>query len=521
MACGPSALIFLRHPRVATHGPLTRSTLDVGDHRMRARIRNISLFASGLVLAACSDVNTPVGPKTPALTVAQAKNPRFDGYIVILKPGSSLSAARTGARLSTVVPRGLSTAARDAIVTSVVPSINGIVVRGVASAEDITGNDVDQVIPNYEADIIEPTPTGAEFIAEANPALAPTGTDQSTAGFFANNTQWGYKKISANRAWVPSRGGAGAKVCITDSGIDPGHQAFIGKTIISTSFIANSPPGVDSVGHGSHVAGTISTNGSGAASVAPNVTLMTAKVFNGRGGGATTAVILSAVAWCADNGADVINMSLGFTGGIPTTPGNASFIAAFQAGLDYATSRGVLIVASSGNDGVTLPAAGLIFLPAEASGVTSVAATAPTTSLAPFPANWINPGAGFDGIASYSNRGAAPSVDISAPGGDRLTAAWPTQSLIISACSRQFLSGISFPCAAGNLYLFEAGTSMASPHVAGVAALIRARWPSTPRSAALRNKIESCLYKSVDNVGSTAIFGRGRVNAYKATTQPC
>jgi subtilisin family serine protease len=62
---------------------------------------------------------------------------------------------------------------------------------------------------------------------------------------------------------------------------------------------------------------------------------------------------------------------------------------------------------------------------------------------------------------------------------------------------------------------------MASPHVAGVAALIRARWPSTPRSATLRNKIESCLYRSVDNIGSNAIFGRGRVNAYKAVTQPC
>ena len=65
---------------------------------------------------------------------------------------------------------------------------------------------------------------------------------------------------------------------------------------------------------------------------------------------------------------------------------------------------------------------------------------------------WQSPGAAFDGIASYSNRGPVPSVDISAPGGDRLTAAWPSQSLIVSPCSRQFLSGTTFPCAAGNFF---------------------------------------------------------------------
>jgi subtilisin family serine protease len=244
---------------------------------------------------------------------------------------------------------------------------------------------------------------------------------------------------------------------------------------------------------------------------------MTAKVFAGNGGGASTAVVLGAVQWCTDNGADVINMSLGFTGGLPTAA-NAAFIAFYEAGLDYATSRGVLIVAAAGNDGLALPVADRTFLPAEAPGVTSVAATAPTTNLSPFGFNatWSAPGAAFDGIASYSNRGGVPSVDISAPGGDQF-AGWPVQSLIISVCSRQF----NVACINGNVFLYEAGTSMASPHVAGVASLIRARWPSSVRSPALRNKIESCLYRAVDNIGPTSIFGRGRVNAYKATTQPC
>jgi subtilisin family serine protease len=479
----------------------------------------VTLLLAGAVLAGCSD-STPPTPTQPSVA-SSARNPRSSGYIVIMKKGANMSRIRPGARLNNVIGLRNAAAASNAVVTELVPSIGGVVVAGATDAAALEGDDVAAVVPNYEADIIEPTPApfDAVALAEANPA--PVGSDQSGAFFFANNTQWGYKKISANRVWVPSRGGAGAKVCITDSGIDAGHTGFATKSIMSTSFIVNSSAQTDTNGHGSHVAGTVSTNGQGGASVAPDATLMTAKIFNGAGGGAVTSVVLNAVAWCADNGADVINMSIGFTGGVPIA-GNEAFIAAYEAGLDYATSRGVLIVAAAGNDGMALPVAGRIFLPAEAPGVTSVAATAPTTNLSPFGPNpiWQAPGAAFDGIASYSNRGPVPSVDLSAPGGDLFTG-WPSQSLIMSVCSRQFRSGTSFPCAANGFWLFNGGTSMASPHVAGVAALIRARWPGVARSTAFRQKIENCLYRSVDNIGSANVFGRGRVNAYKAVTQPC
>jgi subtilisin family serine protease len=494
---------------------------------MRIRSVRIAALLAASVFAACSspENQSPVAPRGPT-TAALARGPRADGFIVVMKDAASFNRMKVGSRLANLMPvRGGS--ADDAIITDAVPSIRGIVVRGAANADDLTSSDVAEVIPNYVADIIEPAPDAAS-IAAPEFDQAPTGTNQSSAFFFANNTQWGYKKISANRVWVPSRGGAGANVCITDSGLDAGHTAFIGKPIIGASFIANSNVFADTVGHGSHVGGTVSTNGSGGASVAPDANLLIAKVFNGAGGGATTAVVLNAVAWCTDNGADVINMSLGFTGGIPTAA-NLAFIAAYQAGLDYATSRGVLIVASAGNDGVALPFPGRTFLPAEAPGVVSVAATGPNANLAPFGpspnAVWSAPGAAFDGIAVYSNRGPVPSVDISAPGGNREFAAWPTQGLIVSVCSRTMNFGTvaapSFPCAANGFWVSNAGTSMASPHVAGVAALIRSRWPSSVRSTALRTKIESCLFKSVDNIGSTSVFGRGRVNAYKAITQPC
>jgi hypothetical protein len=320
---------------------------------MRARTRNtLSLLVGAVAVAACSDPQTPTLPTRSAAHVAST--PRSDGYIVVLKSGGArFNRVSAGVRLGDVIPLDPSSTGQDAIVTDVVPSINGIVVRGAASANDISGDDVEEVIPNYVAEISDPAPD-ASMVASPDFDQDPTGTDQAGAFFFANNTQWSYKKVSANRVWVPSRGGAGAKVCITDSGIDIGHAGFVGKPIEGASFIVNSSAFTDTAGHGSHVAGTVSTNGAGGASVAPDVSLMMAKVFNGVGGGASTAVVLNAVAWCTDNGADVINMSLGFTGGIPTAA-NQAFIAAYQAGLDYATSRGVLIVASAGKRRVHAP----------------------------------------------------------------------------------------------------------------------------------------------------------------------
>ena len=480
----------------------------------------VTLSLAGVVLTGCSE-STPTRPLVSSpTTVAAVHNPPSAGSIIIFKKSNttSLRSARVGSRLGNLIGTGASSSAQDAVITSVIPHFNAIAVSGTVSASDV-GGDV-TVVPNYIADMVDPVPSEQLQTMPIEMMNDPLGTDQSGASLFAANWQWDMKRISVNRAWVPSRGGAGSKVCIIDSGIDPGHVVFVGKSITSTSFVTNSAAQTDTNGHGSHVAGTVSTNGVGLSSVVPNASLMTAKVFAGSGGASTTAV-WNGILWCADNGADVINMSLGFTGGIPVA-GNEDFIAFYQEVLDYASDLGVVIVAAAGNDGVTMPVAGRIFIPAEMGRVTSVAATGPTGNFSPCcaTATWAAPGAGFDGIASYSNRGPVPSVDISAPGGDFATG-WPNQSLITSVCSRQFRSGNTFPCAGGGSVLFEAGTSQASPHVAGVAALIRARWPSTVRSVTLRNKIESCLYRAVDNVGSTSIFGRGRLNAYKAATQAC
>ena len=474
--------------------------------------RRILTLSSAAALVACSDTAPPTAstPVETAPAVAARTAPPFSSYIVVYKDGTGLQAPQAGARITASMQ-----AMPEGVIVETLESLNAIVVAGAAPEKLQAMADVQAVVPNYEHQIIDPAPSAATITTITD--AQPTGTNQSGAFFFGNNTQWDMKRVQVDRAWIPSRGGLGSKVCIVDSGIDAGHSSFIGKSIVATSLLPNSSP-VDSNFHGSHVAGTISTNGFGNASMTPDASLMVAKVFNAAGGGATTAIVLGAVQWCADNGADVINMSLGFTGGVPRA-GNQAFIAFYQAGLDYATSRGVLIVAAAGNDAAVLPHATNIWLPAEASGVVSVAATGPASDLTPFGLNaiWNIPGASFDGIASYSNRGTFPSVAVSAPGGNRPSGTWPVQSLIISPCSR-----FAHPsCVSGNNFAFAAGTSMASPHVAGLAALIRGRWPTAVRGTTLRNRIEQCIYRSTDVIGSASTFGRGRINAYKAMTMPC
>ncbi len=259
----------------------------------------------------------------------------------------------------------------------------------------------------------------------------------------------------------PSTGGA--KVGIVDTGITQTHEDLTGKTADCGQSVAGRVTAgacVDDNGHGTHVAGTITANANnarGVAGVAFNSPLTICKALSGPLGQGTTADVASCITWATDRGARVISMSLG--GGPSTTLQNA---------VRYAASHDVLIVAAAGNDGNAT-----LNYPAAYAEVVSVAATDAR-----------------DVRATFSN--ANSDVEIAAPG--------------VNILSTYMDGG----------YRALSGTSMATPHVSGVAAIIRTRNP-TFSAAQARAKLDA----SVDDkgpAGRDTQYGFGRVNLVKAAT---
>ena len=277
-----------------------------------------------------------------------------------------------------------------------------------------------------------------------------------------------------------------AVIAILDTGIRTTHQNFTGKILGGRRFLADTFPVTnytDDHGHGSHVAGIAAARAGGnpvpGVAYGTNIKLLIGKVCNSAGSCPNSATA-NGIVWAADNGANVINMSLGAYGGNPDGTGSA----AQRAALQYAVSKNVLPVCSTGNDDGKVGYTGGVGYPGRFPECMAVAAT-----------NWS------DAKANYSNYG--PQTAISAPGG----ASNPTGnalSLVLSA-SHTSDSG----------YNWRAGTSMAAPQVAGLAALL---WATGMHDAA---QIRQRIMDTADDVGAPGWdpqTGAGRINAYRAIT---
>ena len=276
--------------------------------------------------------------------------------------------------------------------------------------------------------------------------------------------QWHLHSIHAERAWEDNRG-KGITVAIIDTGVSKVPDLANTEFVAGYDFVNDKATADDDNGHGTHVAGTVaqSTNNNyGVAGIAYEAKIMPIKVLSGSGGG-TIGDIAEAIRFAADNKADIINMSLG--------GGGESQV--MKDAIDYAYTKGVVIIAAAGNENNNSAS-----YPARYAHVIGVGATDAQGER-----------------AEFSNYGAG--VDISAPGGGNGSKIW--QETIDPDTNTPIISGLQ-------------GTSMAAPHVAGVAALIKSTGVTAP------DEIFAVLQQSVRQIEQDPqnYYGAGQLDAAAA-----
>lgn len=315
---------------------------------------------------------------------------------------------------------------------------------------------------------------------------------------------YGLDQVHAEQAWSSSRG-AGTVVAVVDTGVDLGHPDLQGRLVPGADFVCGeqkgscgdgSWKGQDGEGqepdvHGTHVAGTIAAtadNGIGVAGVAPDAKVMPIKVLED--GSGTNEDIAEGIRYAADNGADVINLSLG---GLPGTQifSILGLDTTMQDAIQYARDKGTLTVAAAGNTSTLL-----CNDPAFSSDSICVGATDKNEMKSYF----------SELPVTFRGKGVA------APGG--------SGRLLGGDCSEDILSTVprgtgTDECGEGKDYAAFAGTSMATPHVAGVAAILfgQGRSMANVEQAILSTSRHPLLGT---RGGYSALYGRGIVDAEAA-----
>ncbi|MDW2886326.1 S8 family peptidase [Exiguobacterium artemiae] len=297
---------------------------------------------------------------------------------------------------------------------------------------------------------------------KAQPEVVRVETDYRLKHLYTPNDsdfdlQSQHENIETQKAWNKTKGSANVIVAVIDDGIDLYHEDLKNNIVSPYDIVEGSDETIPLGEHGTHVAGIIAgeiDNYTGGAGIAPKTKIMPLNVFEGDG--AYSSDVIEAIYHAVDHDADIINMSLG----------NYYYSWLYQEAIDYAHDSGLVIVAAAGNEETDEPS-----YPASYDHVVSVASTTP----------WDSP-------SYFSNYG--PTIDVSAPG-----------SYIYSTLPYDKYGEMS-------------GTSMASPVVAGVAALIKANEPNLTGDQIVKRLIETS--DDLGDKGKDDDYGYGRVNAAKA-----
>ena len=376
-----------------------------------------------------------------------------------------------------------------------------------------------------------PAVASADLNAILTTQLVPDDPYFTSAGTwgqeFAN--LWGLHNIDVDLAWDSAQG-AGVVVAVIDTGVDYGHADLAdniwenpGETGLDSqggdrrtngydddgngfvddwrgwdfTGVGGDNDPMDDHGHGTHVAGTVAAiggNASGVIGVAPQAKVMVVKVLNS-GGSGTVEDVAAGLRYAADNGAEIINLSLGGYGETPLS---------LLEAVGYAhDTKGVVVVAAAGNNNADVGSQGSGFFPANIRDVVTVSAFDHE-----------------DEKASFSNFGA--KVDIGAPGGgdtDPTGTIYAPHRSVLSLLSSKAQSGMTGggKLIVGSSYLRQAGTSMASPHVAGTAALVRSLHPEFSTE-----QVRQALRAGGEDIGDLGFdvsSGYGRLNAISSLSE--
>jgi thermitase len=325
-----------------------------------------------------------------------------------------------------------------------------------------------KVEPGHEQEMIDKLlARGDVEFATVNNYVQATVIPNDTYYYYnADINQWALPKIEAPAAWDISTGSSDVIIGVVDSGLDTAHIEFLGRVVSPHDEIDNDSVPQDTCSHGTHVAGIAAAegnNGVGVAGLAWGVRVMPVRVLNqSYTCSGSEGDIAAGIDWAVSHGARIINLSLGGSRSSDMTC-EQSYPAMSDA-VQNALYDGVLVVAASGNS------SGPVNCPAAMDGVVAVGST--TSS---------------DTRSSFSNYG--PELDLAAPGSN-------------------ILSTVPFT------YGTTSGTSMAAPHVSGLAALL---WSVSP--SLTKDQVRDFIQDNAVDLGTPGwdqYFGHGRINAWKA-----
>lgn len=387
---------------------------------------------------------SPLGVAADSASPDQANSPTPAESLTPQQAAAKASTAFVYALIDPTVPGGPGSV--PVVVTSLDPA-------GRPEIQSILAANVDQARHEVEAISTDSVAKGQQVVSvEPEAELHAVGSAVTNDPY--RPSQWSLTQLDFESTWSTSNG-SGVCVGVVDSGIALDHPDLSGKVAASADWTGE---GISSYGnHATHVAGIIAAkpnNSQGIVGAAPGVTLLNAKALSAALGEGTTSGVAQAIVWAVDNGASVINASIG---------GSSGSSALLQA-INYAQAHDVVIIASGGNDGLKGNSSSW---PASYEWPIATASITDTGALSPFSTQ-----------ASY--------IDIAAPG-----------SSILSTLT-------------SNRYGYMSGTSMAAPHVAALAALARAAHPSESATQ-IRSRIENTATDS-GSAGWDSSFGWGVIS---------